>query len=61
MISSRKSQRFRSITVVDFEYEIDDGELPRVLCMVAYVHDENFKHVRTVRMWRGDIRCNTSI
>ena len=54
MIRRRRSQRFRTITVVDFEYEINDGELPRVLCMVAYVHDENFRHIRTVRMWRGD-------
>ena len=30
---------FRTIVVVDFEYEIDDGDLPRVLCMVAYVLD----------------------
>ena len=22
--------------------------------MVAYIFDENFRHVRTVRMWRGD-------
>ena len=36
---------FRTIVVVDFEYEIDDGDLPHVLCMVAYVLDENLRHV----------------
>ena len=45
---------FRTITVVDFEFEVDDGDLPRVLCMVAYIHDEIFRHVRTIRVWRGD-------
>ena len=45
---------FKTITVVDFEYEIDDGDLPRVLCMVAYVLDENLRQVRTIRIWRGD-------
>ena len=45
---------FRSVTVVDFEYEIDDGDLPRVLCMVAYVLDQNLRHVRTIRLWRGE-------
>lgn len=50
----RKLSHFRTIVVIDFEYEVDDGDLPIVLCMVAYIHDANFKHVRTVRMWRGD-------
>jgi hypothetical protein len=39
---------FRSITVVDFEYEVNDGDLPRVLCMVAYTLDQNLRHVGTV-------------
>ena len=25
-----------------------------MLCMVAYVLNENLQHVRTIRMWRGD-------
>ena len=29
----------------DFEYEIADGDLPRVLCMVAYVLDAELRHV----------------
>ena len=33
------SRWFRTIVVVDFEYEIDEGDLPRLLCMVAYVLD----------------------
>ena len=45
---------FRTVTVVDFEYEIDDGDLPNVLCMVAYVLDENLRHVDTIRRWRGE-------
>jgi DNA polymerase I len=45
---------FRSITVVDFEYEVNDGDLPRVLCMVAYTLDQNLRHVSTIRLWRGE-------
>ena len=45
---------FRTIVVVDFEYEIDDGDLPHVLCMVAYVLDANLQHVGTIRFWRGE-------
>ena len=45
---------FRTITVVDFEYEIVDGGLPHVLCMVAYVLDWNLRHIRTIRLWRGE-------
>jgi hypothetical protein len=39
---------FRSITVVDFKYEVNDSDLPRVLCMVAYTLDQNLRHVGTV-------------
>jgi DNA polymerase-1 len=45
---------FRTIVVVDFEYEIVDGGLPHVLCMVAYVLDWNLRHIRTIRLWRGE-------
>ena len=45
---------FRSIVVVDFEYEVGDGDLPRVLCMVAYILDSELRHVSTVRLWRGE-------
>ena len=48
------SENFTTVNVVDFEYEIEPGGLPNVLCMVAHVLDENLRHVRTVRMWRGD-------
>jgi DNA polymerase family A len=48
------SGNFATTVVCDFEYEIADGELPNVLCTVAYVLDENLRHVRTIRMWRGD-------
>ena len=47
-------RRFRSVVVCDFEYEVAPGNLPHVLCMVAYVLDENFQHVRTARLWCGD-------
>ena len=48
------SQNLDSIVVCDFEYEAADGELPSVLCMVAYVLNENLQHLRTIRLWRGD-------
>jgi DNA polymerase I len=54
MIHHRRFRNFRSFAVIDFEYEISDGDLPNVLCLVAYIFDDNFKHVRTIRMWRGE-------
>ena len=52
---------FTTIIVCDFEYEVEGGDknlrkgdLPYVLCMVAYVLDENLRHVRTIRQWRGE-------
>jgi DNA polymerase I len=48
------SGHFTSVVVCDFEYEIADGDLPNVLCMVAHVLNENLQHVRTIRMWRGE-------
>jgi DNA polymerase-1 len=55
------SENFASIVVCDFEYEVTageyelvDGDLPRVLCMVAYVLDENLRHVRAMRLWHGE-------
>jgi hypothetical protein len=41
---------FSQIVVADFEYEIVAGGLPNPLCMVGVVLDENFRHVRTIRM-----------
>jgi hypothetical protein len=48
------SDNFRSVVVGDFEYEVEPGGLPNVLCLVAYVLDEDLQHVRTIRLWRGD-------
>ena len=48
------SESFTNITVCDFEFEVADGDLPNVLCLVAYVLDQNFRHVRTIRMWRNE-------
>ena len=48
------SENFGTVVVVDFEYEIDDNLLPNVLCMVAYVLDENLRHMRTICLWRGE-------
>ena len=45
---------FQQIVVVDFEYEVSDGDLPNPLCLVAYVLDEHLHHTRTLRLWRGD-------
>jgi hypothetical protein len=41
------SNNFAEIVVCDFEYEAAPGDLPNVLCMVAYVLDENLRHART--------------
>jgi hypothetical protein len=48
------TDNFGSVVVCDFEYEVAPGDLPNVLCMVAYVLDENLRHVRTIRLWRGE-------
>ena len=48
------SKNFGTIVVCDFEYEVASGSMPNVLCMVAYVLDEQLEHVHTVRLWRGD-------
>ena len=48
------SGNFGRIIVADFEYEVRGGDLPNVLCMVAYELDENLQHVRTIRKWRGE-------
>jgi len=48
------SGNFTTIVVGDFEYEVTDGDLPNVLCMVAHVLNENLQHVRTIRVWRGE-------
>ena len=45
---------FATVVVCDFEYEVADGELPDVLCMVAHVLDENLRHVRTIKLWRDE-------
>jgi DNA polymerase-1 len=50
----RLADCFSRIVVVDFEYEIDDGDLPRVLCMVAYILDHALNHIETIRLWRGE-------
>jgi DNA polymerase-1 len=51
-------KNFGSVVVCDFEYEVADGDLPNVLCMVAYVLDENLRHVRTIRLWRDEFGRN---
>jgi len=44
----------QSVVVCDFEYEAAAGDLPNVLCMVAYELDEKLRHVRTIRLWRDE-------
>jgi DNA polymerase I len=46
--------RFRQIVVCDFEYECAPGGMPNPLCMVAHVLEGNFRHVRTIKLWRGE-------
>src|SRR5262245_22437045 len=53
------NETFGQVIVCDFEYETAalpqrEGDLPNVLCMVAYVLNENLQHVHTIRLWRGD-------
>jgi hypothetical protein len=57
------TRHFSQVVVCDFEYETSGGEfdlvagdLPKVLCMVAHVLDENLQHVRTIKQWRGEFR-----
>ena len=45
---------FRRYIIVDFEYEIPEGGLPNVLCMVAHILDENLQHIETIRRWCGE-------
>src|SRR5262245_24806517 len=48
-----KAAKFRSIVVVDVEYEVNDGDLPILLCLVAYILNEKLEHIETIRLWRG--------
>jgi DNA polymerase family A len=48
------SEHFKQSVVADFEYEVGNGDVPRPLCLVAYILDEKLQHVRTVRLWRGE-------
>ena len=47
-------ENFATIVVCDTEYEVETGELPKVLCLVAFVLNEKLQLVRTVRLWRGE-------
>jgi len=55
-VSVTTGTMFKNIVVCDFEYEIADGDLPDVLCMVAYVYDSNLYHVDTIKLWRDDFK-----
>jgi DNA polymerase family A len=55
------SKHFGQIVVCDFEYETSGGEyqlvagdLPKPLCMVAYVLNGNLEYVHTIKLWRGN-------
>jgi len=50
----RTRKYFRRYAVLDFEYEVVDGGLPIVLCLVVYILDSNFRHIETIRRWRGE-------
>ena len=45
---------FSRIVVFDFEYEVEDGNLPIPLCCVWHALDENLQHVHTIYQWRDD-------
>ena len=46
--------RYFEQVVVDFEYEIEDGGLPNVLCMVVHLLNANLQHIRAIKLWRGE-------
>ena len=48
------NDNFKTVTVVDFEYEVTAGGLPTVLCMVAYVLDEFLQLIHAIRLWRDE-------
>jgi hypothetical protein len=48
------SRTFKNYVVCDFEYEVADGDLPVPLCMVAYIHDENFRLIKIIKVWRNE-------
>jgi len=45
---------FSQVVVCDGEYEVEPGNLPNLLCMVAHVLDESLQLVRTIKLWRGE-------
>jgi hypothetical protein len=54
-------RHFNNVVAIDFEYEIVggdfeliDGDPPKVLCFVAHILDRNLRHLHTVRQWRGE-------
>ncbi|MBR0695219.1 DNA polymerase [Bradyrhizobium lablabi] len=51
---AKRGRYFRRTIVLDFEYEIEDGGLPNVLCLVAYILDCNLQHIEIVRRWCGE-------
>jgi DNA polymerase-1 len=55
------SKIFTRIVVGDFEYEVAPGDLPIPLCLVLYVLDEHLRHVRTIRLWRGEFASTPPI
>jgi hypothetical protein len=48
------TKTFTQVVVIDFEYVIDHDLLPNPLCLIVHVLDENLRHVRTIRLWRGE-------
>ena len=49
------SETFSTVVVLDFEYEVGAGALPKPLCMVAEVLDEHLLPIRTLRLWRDQL------
>ena len=56
------TENFSRVVVCDTEYETSGGEfdlrpgdLPVLLCLVAYILDENLNHVRTIKLWREQL------
>lgn len=46
---------FGAVVALDFEYEIEDGDLPQPLCLVVHLLNEHLRHIQTLRFWREDL------
>jgi len=48
-------EHFKKVAVIDFEYEVADGDPPKPLCLVAHLLDENLRTVQVIKLWRDEL------